>query len=331
MRTLCTLLVITAATTGAARVQAQVVPEHLYYGVNRPIPVTVTSPSEDAKVELALYDATGRQIVDRSVVTPGPVDLFEVFPVLWNRSQPQPLYLQTLIDGQPYGSPIFLEPLRPPLTSTLDPRTQQVVWSDDRRRPYTGLRTYPARLAVFETSAGEFTVKMRPDVAPNTVFHIMNLIDGGFYTDIVFHRIIPKNAAGDPFVIQFGDPQGFGLGGPGFYVDLEPGTLAHGFGVMSMARRSDSPDSNGSQVFICLSRAATAHLDNNYTAFAEVVDGLDTVLALESSPLEDAAKGAPADPKPVVRAARTIPAPPIDQWPNRIRRTDAEAPTGQER
>jgi cyclophilin family peptidyl-prolyl cis-trans isomerase len=163
-------------------------------------------------------------------------------------------------------------------------------------------------------------MKLRPDQAPNTSRHILELVEGGFYTDIVVHRIIPANANGDPFVIQFGDPRGFGLGGPGFYVDLEPSQLDHGFGVVSMARQGDNPDSNGSQLFIALSRAGTRHLDGNYTAFAEIIDGVETILALENVEIADIERGVPAEPKPVVESARAIPAPPIDEWPDRIRR-----------
>lgn len=340
MRRLSLLLApLVALCLGGPAAEAQVTPDRLYFGINRPIPCTVTAPETDQEqqppLELALFDSTGRQIVARAAVEPGEVDLFELFPVLWNRTQPELLYLQTLAGGEPFGAPVVLEPLRPPLPHHINPRTTKVEWGPNKRRPYTGLRAYPAEFFVFDTSLGSFTVKPRADEAPHTCRHILELIKGGFYTDIVVHRILPQNANGDPFVIQFGDPQGYGLGGPGFRVDLEPSHLAHAFGVVSMARSSDSADSNGSQVFICLSRAATAHLDDSYTSFGEIVDGLDTVLALESVPLEDAQRGVPADPKPVVISAHTIPAPPINQWPARIRRpaggqTDS-AGTDQER
>jgi len=322
MRLLVALTAVLALSL-AHDARAQVTPDRLYYGINRAMPFTVETPREGAQLQLALYAGTGSGIVARAAVEPGAVDLFELFPILWNRTGAQPLYLQLLVDGEPFASPVFLEPLRPPLPKTIDPRTSDIVWGPDKRRPYSGIRAYVARFVVFETSHGDFTVKLRPDEAPNTARHILDLVEGGFYTDIVVHRIIPTNANGDPFVIQFGDPRGYGLGGPGFWVDLEPSTLRHGFGVVSMARRSDDPDSNGSQMFICLSRAATTHLDNNYTAFGEIVDGVDAILALESVELEDGSRGAPADPKPVVRSARSVPAPPINQWPERIARPTA--------
>jgi len=317
-----------ALAPGDAR--AQVVPDRLYYGVNRPVPVEIKRPDNaapDADLSLAAYDAAGERVVMESAVSEGPADLFEIFPVLWNRSRPQPLYLQLRAAGEPVGAPLFLDPLRPPVTASLEPGSREVTWDDSKRRPYTGLRIYPARFLVFETSEGDMTWKLRPDVAPNTAKHILDLVEGGFYTDIVVHRIIPANANGDPFVIQFGDPQGFGIGGPGFYADLERSDLNHAFGVVSMARGRD-PNSNGSQVFVCLSRAATIHLDDGYTAVAEIVEGADTVLALENVPLDDERRGVPSDPKPVVESARSIPAPPITQWPHRIERP---APSNQSR
>lgn len=320
MRNLIRCAVLAAATLAAAEAHAQATPDRLYYGINRPIPFTVDAQDDAELVQLVLYDGTGEQIVARAEVQAGPVDLFEVFPILWNRSVPQPLYLQTVIDGEQVGSPVFLEPLRPPLQSRIDPRTTKVEWMPDRRRPYCGLRAYTAKFVEFSTTQGDFAMKLRPDQAPHTARHILDLVDGGFYTDIVVHRIIPTNANGDPFVIQFGDPRGFGLGGPGFFVDLERSALRHDFGVVSMARQSDDPNSNGSQLFVCLSRGATAHLDDNYTSFAEVIDGAETLIAIESVELDDAGRGVPADPKPVITSARSVAAPPIAQWPDRVTR-----------
>ncbi len=322
MRTVLSRFAVILALAFASGAFAQATPDRLYHGINRPIPFTVEAPGSAESVELHLYDGSGNQIVTRASVEPGAVDLFEVFPILWNRTQPQPFYLQAVVDGEQLGPPVFLEPLRTPRTSRLDPRSNKVVWERDKRRVYTGLRTYPAKLIEFSTSLGDFTVKLRPDQAPQTAMHIQSLVEGGFYTDIVVHRIIPTNANGDPFVIQFGDPRGFGTGGPGYFVDLEPSELSHAFGVVSMARSPGDQNSNGSQVFVCLSRAATSHLDDNYTSFAEVIDGADTLIAIETAELEDPARGVPADPKPVVTSARAFYAPPIGQWPKRVTRPE---------
>lgn len=312
--------VAAVALTSALHAHAQATPDRLYYGINRPVPFNVSAPENAGTIQLLLFDGSGKQIVTRAQVEAGPIDLFEVFPVLWNRTQPQAFYLQTVIDDEQVGPPVFLEPLRPPLLSRIDPRTNRVEWLPDRRRPYCGIRAYTAKFVEFATTQGDFTMKMRPDQAPHTAKHILDLVEGGFYSDIVVHRIIPTNANGDPFVIQFGDPRGYGLGGPGFFVDLERSTLRHDFGVVSMARQAENPDSNGSQVFVCLSRSATAHLDDSYTSFAEVIEGAETLIALESVELDDAARGVPAEPKPVVKSARAFDAPPIAEWPDRVKR-----------
>src|SRR5262249_45879024 len=127
---------------------------------------------------------------------------------------------------------------------------------------------------VLETSLGGVEFRMRPDEAPNTVWNFLALCRGGFYTDVQFHRvkaISPHNGA--PFVVQSGDPifghasQGVGWGGPGYLVNLEQSHLAHDFGVLSMARLEDQPNSAGSQFFICLSREGTVQLDGRFAAF----------------------------------------------------------------
>src|SRR5258708_35830605 len=118
-----------------------------------------------------------------------------------------------------------------------------------------------------ETSLGDIELAMRPDEAPNTVWNFLTLCAGGFYTDIIFHRIKAVNpATRSPFVIQAGDPlqrkdvpaeaTGAGEGGPGYWINLEPSKLPHDFGVVSMARKSDGslPNLAGSQFFISLSR-----------------------------------------------------------------------------
>jgi peptidyl-prolyl cis-trans isomerase B (cyclophilin B) len=114
--------------------------------------------------------------------------------------------------------------------------------------------------------------------------------------------------AGDPFVIQGGDPSGDGAGGPGWWLPMEDSPLPHDFGVVSMAR-DIHPDSAGSQFFICLSRAGTARLDGSYTAFGRVVEGGDVVRRIAQVPLADVATGRPRRP-PMIRDARLVPAPP---------------------
>ena len=116
--------------------------------------------------------------------------------------------------------------------------------------------------------------ELYPDIAPNTVNNFISLVKKGFYDEVIFHRVIKG------FMIQGGDPQGIGIGGPGYSIKGEfaqngfKNDLAHTPGVLSMAR-SMMPDSAGSQFFIM--HANAPHLDGQYAAFGKVVEGLDVV------------------------------------------------------
>ncbi|MDL4843086.1 peptidylprolyl isomerase [Aquibacillus rhizosphaerae] len=136
----------------------------------------------------------------------------------------------------------------------------------------------------------EIQIELYPEVAPNTVSNFVSLVEDGFYDGLIFHRVIPG------FMIQGGDPQGNGSGGPGYSIPGEfssngyENDLVHERGVISMAR-SQSPDSAGSQFFI-MTEAAT-HLDGEYAAFGKIIEGMDVVdeiVAVEAKndkPLED--------------------------------------------
>ena len=120
---------------------------------------------------------------------------------------------------------------------------------------------------------GEIVLRFYPDVAPNHVKNFLGLASKKFYDGTTFHRVIPG------FMIQGGDPNSkspdrasHGMGGPGHRIKAEFNSRPHKRGVLSMARAND-PDSAGSQFFICV---ADAHfLDWQYTAFGEVVSGLE--------------------------------------------------------
>lgn len=119
--------------------------------------------------------------------------------------------------------------------------------------------------------------ELYPEVAPNTVNNFISLVKKGFYDGLIFHRII----AG--FMIQGGDPEGSGMGGPGYSIKGEFNTngfqndLKHTKGVLSMAR-AQHPDSAGSQFFIMHKNAP--HLDGQYAAFGKVTEGMDIVNAI---------------------------------------------------
>jgi peptidyl-prolyl cis-trans isomerase B (cyclophilin B) len=127
--------------------------------------------------------------------------------------------------------------------------------------------------AVIETRLGNIELKFFPDVAPNHVNNFIELAKKGFYDGTAFHRVIPG------FMIQGGDPNSkspdkakHGTGGPGYMVKAEFSEKPHKRGILSMARAS-SPDSAGSQFFICV--ADSSFLDRQYTVFGEVVSGID--------------------------------------------------------
>jgi len=126
--------------------------------------------------------------------------------------------------------------------------------------------------ALLQTNTGDIVIEFHPEDAPNTVANFVSLVKKGFYNGLTFHRIIPG------FMMQGGCPKGDGLGGPGYTLQAEFNSRKHTAGTVSMARTED-PNSAGSQFFICF--APIAHLDGQYTAFAEVVRGLDVVRKIE--------------------------------------------------
>ncbi len=130
------------------------------------------------------------------------------------------------------------------------------------------MTAYPR--ALIKTDQGDITIELWNDVAPGHVENFLKLAGDGFYDGLTFHRIIPN------FVIQGGCPTGNGTGGPGWNVDAEFNDREHVEGTLSMARSSD-PNSAGSQFFLCLGREHCQHLDGSYTAFGQVVDGIEVV------------------------------------------------------
>lgn len=130
-------------------------------------------------------------------------------------------------------------------------------------------------IVTFNMKGGDvFYVELYPDVAPNTVNNFISLVNKGFYNGLCFHRVI------EGFMIQGGDPKGNGTGGPGYSIRGEftkngfKNNLKHKRGVISMAR-SMMPNSAGSQFFIM--HADAPHLDGQYAAFGQVIDGMDVI------------------------------------------------------
>ena len=119
-----------------------------------------------------------------------------------------------------------------------------------------------------ETDHGSILIELYPDTAPNTVANFKALAAKGFYDGLKFHRVI----AG--FMAQGGDPEGSGMGGPGYKIKAEFNERKHLRGTVAMAR-SAHPDSAGSQFYICFD--AHPHLDRQYTVFGQVIEGMDVV------------------------------------------------------
>ncbi|MCI9403607.1 MAG: peptidylprolyl isomerase [Oscillospiraceae bacterium] len=130
-------------------------------------------------------------------------------------------------------------------------------------------------------NGGVMKAELYPEVAPNTVNNFISLVKKGFYDGTIFHRVIPG------FMIQGGDPQGTGTGGPGYEIPGEftgngfKNDLKHDRGVLSMARTMD-PDSAGSQFFIMVAEAP--HLDGQYAAFGKVIEGMEVADDIVNTP-----------------------------------------------
>ncbi len=123
--------------------------------------------------------------------------------------------------------------------------------------------------------------ELYPEIAPNTVRNFVSLVQSGFYDGTIFHRVIPG------FMIQGGDPQGTGMGGPDYCIRGEftangfRNDLVHTRGVLSMARTA-VPDSAGSQFFIMTTDSP--HLDGQYAAFGKIIEGIEACDTIVNAP-----------------------------------------------
>lgn len=129
---------------------------------------------------------------------------------------------------------------------------------------------------VIHTSKGDITCELNTKEAPLSATNFIQLVQGGFYSGLKFHRVVPN------FVVQGGDPEGTGRGGPGYTVPAEIG-LAHQQGALAWARLADNANpqkrSSGSQFYIALEKIP--YLDGEYTVFGQTVSGMDIVRKIE--------------------------------------------------
>ncbi|MDR0819738.1 MAG: peptidylprolyl isomerase, partial [Oscillospiraceae bacterium] len=138
-------------------------------------------------------------------------------------------------------------------------------------------------IAKIETEHGVMVAELYPETAPETTANFIKLAQQGFYDGLIFHRVIPG------FMVQGGDPDGDGTGGPGWSIKGEfakngfQNDLKHVRGVLSMARAND-PNSAGSQFFIMTDDAT--HLDGNYAAFGKLTGGYDALDAIAETPTD---------------------------------------------
>jgi peptidyl-prolyl cis-trans isomerase B (cyclophilin B) len=137
------------------------------------------------------------------------------------------------------------------------------------------IKKFAGAKAIIETKFGNIVLKFFPDKAPIHVKNFITLAEKGFYNGSVFHRVIPG------FMIQGGDPNGNGTGGPGYKIKAEFSDVPHKRGILSMARTRD-PDSAGSQFFICVADAPS--LDRQYSVFGQVVEGMDVADKIVNTP-----------------------------------------------
>ena len=143
-----------------------------------------------------------------------------------------------------------------------------------------------AAVVVLETSKGQVEIEMKPELAPNHVARITELVKQGFYDGIIFHRVIPG------FMAQTGDPTGTGTGGSGENLNAEFTDYEYVEGTVGMARAMN-PNSADSQFFICFE--GCGHLTGQYTVWGQVIDGMDVVRKInEGQP--------PAEPDQIVSA-----------------------------
>ena len=285
-----------------------------YNGVGRPFPVSVSRPKgASGPLQVHLIEPGVSIPLESVPVQTGDQDLAKLLTSLWSKKPAKVLYAQLYAGSKAVGPALVLQPMTIPPLSRLKADGKTVEFAPDGDNVYSGIRAWVDQDILFDTTMGQMRFRMRPDCAPNTAWNIMHLVSGGFYRDVIWHRVVAQSH-GFPFVIQGGDPTGTGDGGPGFAYPLEDSSLPHDFGVISIARDAD-PNTNGCQVFVCLSREGTARLDHKYASFGECIEGADTILKIGAVPVGK--EDRPLDP-PVIHWAKLVDSAPYGTGPKPV-------------
>lgn len=326
-----------------------------YFSAFKPVEVTLAASGASTaspEAELRLIDpATGATLAGAGVAVPTAcVDVTDLFPALRDDPPPRAVLIQGYIGVEAAGTPLVLVPMWTPLRhvnaleaavldaarersvaritqllslrpTALDELIRRVAPVSPEPRSFGGFRVIPDRRIVFQTSLGRVELALRHDQAPNACAAVLRLVDGGFYDGLTIHRVVPRDRDGNPFIIQLGDPSagtdgsGSGYAGAGERLGFEPTDLPQDFGVVSLARAPDDPDSASSQLVICLSAGAGRLIQGSLTAFAVIVSGADTLGSIEASPVGPRDPDDPASPRDrplapiVIERAFSVPAP----------------------
>ena len=183
-----------------------------------------------------------------------------------------------------------------------------VFAAEEKKDEKTSMNT-SNEVAVIKTSEGEMVVQFWTDAAPSTIENFKKLASSGFYDGTIFHRIVKG------FMIQGGDPNSkdpakessYGQGDPGYKIKAEFNDHSHERGVISMAR-GPSPDSAGSQFFICL--APVPRLDGQYTTFGKLIKGADVLEKIGDISVTSNSAGETSKPtkRVVIESVKIVPA-----------------------
>lgn len=333
-----TVIVVAGTLFWGAAAVGQLTVERTYCGLDRAIPIQVKLEVAGTKPELLLLEPGTARERERAAVEPGRVDLLSLFAALRRPADPKDgeerpevtaaswepklFYVQLIAGGKRIGPAVVVQPMVSPVYAPRMDRSGLPMWGasssgtaeKERARVFSGYRVYVDKDIILETSAGQLRISLRPEHAPNTCWSFRQLVEGGLYSDVLFHRVASLSGKPGADIIQTGDPNGTGQGGPGFFIDLEQSKLPHDFGVVSAARLSD-PNSCGSQMFICMNREGTAYLDGRYTAFGVVLEttgAADALRAIAATPVKS--DNRPVDP-PVLRSAVLADAAPYGEGP----------------